>query len=60
MENCVNCWNPKARNGSAKAISSQASQEWVEGSTTRSRSPNAFKVMDSKGPRARRTLLVGL
>lgn len=60
MENCVNCWKPKALNGGAMAISSQASQEWVEGSTTRSWSPNAIEVMDSKDPRAHRTLFEGL
>jgi len=37
-------------------ISSQAAQEWVEGSTIRSRNPNIQWIVDSKDPRARSIL----
>ncbi len=37
LENGVNCWETPP--GKPRAISSQAAQEWAEGSTTRPRSP---------------------
>jgi hypothetical protein len=48
MRNRVNCWNPKAK---AKAISSQAKQGCLEGSTTRARSPERMvKLQECAAP----------